>query len=98
MLDWEPDVEGGASEVDVVSGLVRELRAAGGFTSAECLGSVPLGLGYGDFRQGPGPGNVWYYLVRARSVCGMGSFGDSTLAPDPRDYLDAEVGLSMLCP
>jgi hypothetical protein len=34
----------------------------------------------------PGP-NGWF-MVRARNACGIGSWGDSTADPDPRDRLD----------
>lgn len=44
----------------------------------------------------PPPGSGRYYLARAANVCGVSSFGDSSLIPDPRDDLDA--ALPAACP
>jgi hypothetical protein len=74
---------------DVVTGRLSELRADAGFARASCLVSGLADTPYVDSLAGPPPGNGAYYLVRGRNSCGIGTFGDGSANPDPRDSLDA---------
>jgi hypothetical protein len=59
---------------DLVTGLVSDLVADGGFNAATCLEpgtSVPE---HADGRSPPG-GDGYYYLVRSRNACGTGTYG-----------------------
>jgi hypothetical protein len=74
---------------DVVSGRLSELRADRGFARAGCLLTAALDTPLVVSRPAPAPGDGEYYLVRGRNSCGEGTWGDGSLAPDPRDALDA---------
>lgn len=71
----------------IATGLIRDLIPAA-FYPAECLGSV-ASTTFLDVRAGPPLGNGFWYLIRAETPCGPGTFGNSTRTPDPRDALDA---------
>jgi hypothetical protein len=88
-LSWDPQVEGGIAQFEVATGSVDLLRADLGFARTQCLAGGIAGGSYADSRPGPGADGLWYYLVRAVNTCGNGTFGDSSLSPDPRDALDA---------
>ena len=69
----------------IAAGLLSELRTAGDFAEAACLGTFtdsPVPDPAGD----PPVGDGWYYLARGDGHCA--SYGDSSLDPDPRDDLD----------
>jgi hypothetical protein len=85
-ISWDPGL---ATFTDIASGLLSELRDSGGFGAASCLAQDRTGNSYDDTSAGPGAGEGLYYLLRGGTSCGDGSFGDSTLAADPRDALDA---------
>lgn len=77
---------------DLLSGDVGELRASGAYDTArlDCLASRAWARYAYDSRTGPAPGEAAFYLVRARNACGVGTYGDSGLVPDPRDGLDLD--------
>jgi hypothetical protein len=79
---------GSGTRYDVISGRLSGLRADGTFGAASCLANDLPEPSFDDDRGQPPPGDGDYYLVRGQNVCGLGSFGDSTLSPDPRDDLD----------
>ena len=90
-LSWSAQnlTAGSGTAYDIVTGTLSQLRSVGGFGGSTCLASsVPAG-NYDDVRTGPPIAEGYYYLVRARNTCGLGTFGDSGHAPDPRDGLDA---------
>lgn len=83
LLTWTDlaDVAGPDVAYDVVSGLLTELRADGGFTRAACLERGVAGRPLVDARAA---GGGLYYLVRGRNACGSGTHG-----PGGRSALDA---------
>lgn len=80
---WEP--EPSSPLYRVAKGRIEDLRP-GGFFGAGCLGET-AGTQVTDADSDEGA--AWWYLVRGENVCGAGTYGDSNLAPDPRDELDA---------
>lgn len=65
-----------ASRYDLASGLLSTL-AAGGTTSATCLQNDLTAITFADTTPHPSQGNGYYYLVRAQSACGSGTWGRS---------------------
>ncbi len=90
-LSWQSldPIVGKDAVYDAVSGKLSELRADRGFARASCLVSGVLDSPWVVGGANPSPGDGEYYLVRGRDSCGTGTFGDSSLLPDPRDSLDA---------
>ncbi|HEX6853301.1 MAG TPA: hypothetical protein VF139_18030 [Candidatus Polarisedimenticolaceae bacterium] len=69
---------GGGVVYDVASAALSELRTSG-TTTATCLGNDLANTSFDDARPDPASGDGWYYLVRAQSGCGAGTYGfDST--------------------
>jgi hypothetical protein len=66
-----------------------DLLSTGNFGAATCLVSGRDDGPYDDTRPDPVAGEGYYYLVRAVNSCGIGTYGDSSLVPDPRDDLDS---------
>jgi hypothetical protein len=89
-LSWDSqDSSAGTSTIyDIVTGQLSELRGSGAFDLAACLAVGVDDVPFDDSRADPATGEAYYYLVRGRNACGTGSYGDSTLAVDPRDLLD----------
>ena len=58
------------------------------FSTAACLGRVLTAPNVVDPAADPAAGGVRLYLSRARNGCGTGTYGDSSVVPDPRDALD----------
>jgi len=79
---------GSGTRYDVVTGTLGSLWNPEPFASATCLSGDLSVSTYLDQRPGPDPEQGWYYLVRARNSCGIASYGDASISPDPRDYLD----------
>lgn len=79
---------GPSTHYDLVTGSVSQLRGDGDFHHSSCLHSDWPDSPYTDGRPGPMAPDAFYYLVRAANGCGVGSYGDSVLVPDPRDLLD----------
>ncbi len=90
-LSWtsQDPTAGVATTYDVVSGLLLDLRSSGGFAAAICLQNGILDTPFDDPRSAPAAGNGFYYLLRGRNSCGIGTYGNSSIVPDPRDALDA---------
>jgi len=91
VLSWDSEAAraGAGVTYDVVGGLATDLASAGGYAAATCVAGGVSGAGLDDPQPDPAVGGILYYLVRAASSCGAGTFGDSGLAVDPRDGLDA---------
>ena len=91
MISWDSQAPRSGSGVryDIVGGLVADLSASMTFSGATCGFSDVNGTSFADTRPDPTGGHIFYYLIRAGSSCGEGTFGDSSLIPDPRDGLDA---------
>jgi hypothetical protein len=78
-LTWT--VEPAAASYDVVSSTLSDLRAHGA-SSGSCLTSEIAVTSATDARPDPAAGDGYYYLVRARDVCGRGTYGaDSSGTP-----------------
>ena len=74
---------------------IRQARTAGGrtshtFTGATCLGNDLMTTTLSTTQVWPPPSGAfgYYYLDRGQNSCGNGSYGNSTIVPDPRDALD----------
>lgn len=95
-VSWtsQDPVAGLATTYGIVSGLLSDLRSSGGFAAATCLQGGIGDTPFDDVRSAPPLGNGFYYLARAKNSCGTGTYGNSSLTPDPRDALDAGA----LCP
>jgi hypothetical protein len=68
---------GPAVTYDLVSGSMGPVTGIN-FSSGACL---QPGLGspnYPDPRTGPSPGGAYWYLVRSKNSCGIGTFGASS--------------------
>jgi len=91
VVSWDSldPVVGEAAVYDVVSGSVSQLRADRGYARALCLASRLADTPLSDPQSDPPAGEAFYYLVRGANPCGTGTYGDSSLIPDPRDLLDA---------
>ncbi len=85
-VEWDPQ----AGVYDLVAGLISELRSARGFADAFCRAQNVRAAWFDDGGGDQPAGDGRYYLVRSQDACGVSSYGDSTLAEDPRDELDAE--------
>ncbi|MDX1387545.1 MAG: sialidase family protein [Acidobacteriota bacterium] len=90
-LSWDSQIltAGSSTAADIVTGTIADLKAMGDYSAAICLIAGQPGTTYDDTRADPAPGVAWYYVMRLRNGCGPGTYGDSTIAPDPRDDLDA---------
>ncbi len=90
-VSWDSldPVVGESAVYDVVSGSVSQLRADHGFAHSSCLASRLADTPAPDDQPDPSAGEAFYYLVRGSNPCGTGTYGDSSLTPDPRDLLDA---------
>jgi hypothetical protein len=72
---------------DVVTGLVADLRADGGFVRATCLGAFEGEAA--DTRADPASGAAYYYLARGLEACDARGYGAAAgVVPDPRDELE----------
>jgi hypothetical protein len=71
----------------VVTGLLSDLRPAGQFDDATCLGVFdegPVEVTVPD----PPPGEAYYFLARASGPCAALGFGESSLPGNPRTALN----------
>lgn len=90
-FESQESTSGESAFYEVVAGDLTDLLESETYAAASCVGSFDDTPAL-DASPGPESGTGRYYLVRARNGCavgGIGTFGDSTLAPDPRDDLDA---------
>jgi hypothetical protein len=90
-INWtdQGPTAGSSTVHDIISGLLSDLDATGDYSAAACLAADLSGSPTLDTTSSPAVGDGVYYGVRAHNACGVGSYGDSTLAVDPRDGLDA---------
>ena len=92
-MRWDPQTAtaGTGTTYTVVSGDARALRPDGGFASACTLSRGFTGPELTETRPDPPAGSAYYYLPRAETRCGAGTFGDGSVVPDPRDLIDAAL-------
>jgi len=95
-LTWDSQsFSAGASTVyDVVTGSLEVLQSTGSFGGATCLADDQPSMPYLDARPDPGAGDGYYYTLRAVNSCDTGTYGRSSVTPDPRIELD----LASPCP
>jgi hypothetical protein len=74
---------------DVVAGDLALLRSSAGFAGAECRTDDLPDSPFDDASPPPPAGAGEYLLVRAQNSCAAGSYGSTTIVPDPRDALDS---------
>ncbi len=85
-LTWTPPP---GTLTDIAAGLLSSLRSTGGFSGAACLSTAVSGTTFDDPDANPPAGEGRWYLIRSTNTCGDGSYGNSSLAIDPRDALDS---------
>lgn len=89
-LSWPASMGAGSgASYDIVTGSIAALRTAGGYSGAACLVRMHGAATFTDPRIDPPTGVGYYYLLRARTTCGGGTYGNSDETPDPRDALDS---------
>lgn len=71
-LTWT--APGGPVVYDVASSTLSDLRV-NGTTTATCLANDDVLTSYVDGRPEPPVGDGYYYIIRAQSTCGSGSYG-----------------------
>ncbi|PYT09846.1 MAG: hypothetical protein DMF49_00960 [Acidobacteria bacterium] len=86
--------QGAATSYDVVTGGLLDLRADRDYSRASCLANDLPDTPATDTRANPAAGDGFYYLVRSENGSSVGSYGDASFSPDPRDSLD----ISPPCP
>lgn len=86
IVEWDSlaAVSGSSTVYDLVRGSVPALHSAGGYEGvALCAGRGVEATSFRDVNE-----EFPFYLVRARNGCGVGTYGNSNVSPDPRDFLD----------
>ena len=73
-MDAMSELPNGEYDAIAVTGAVSDLLSAGGFGDASCLVSGLVTPSTTDGRM-PGTGDGFYYVTRARNVCGNGTHG-----------------------
>lgn len=75
-LSWRDASPQAGSDLfyDITTGTLGGF-AADPFGDASCLAADLTGTSYEDTRADPPPGDGYWYLVRAKNVCGTGTFG-----------------------
>jgi len=88
--DSQDALNGSGTSYDVVTGLVTSLIPNNGYALSSCSVNDQPDTPFVDGNF-VGTGDARYWLVRATNVCnvGGGTYGDSSVLPDPRDTLDA---------
>ena len=79
-LSWndQSSAIGPGVRYDVATGDLLQLHATGSYAPATCVVDQTATPSATDGRT-PGSGQGFYYLVRARNACGLGSFGAGPL-------------------
>ena len=74
-LSWDSDAahSGSSTQYDVLSGVLAELRV-GGCASERCV-SAASRITIANDALDPAPGTGFYYLIRGRNACGVGTYG-----------------------
>ncbi|UCF66434.1 MAG: hypothetical protein JSV80_11625 [Acidobacteriota bacterium] len=90
-VSWDSQAESAGRDTvyDLAGGDLASLIADAGFAAATCRAAGLTTTSWDDDDPLPSPGSGEYDVMRARNACGTGTYGDSTLVPDPRDDLDA---------
>ncbi|MBI4169019.1 MAG: hypothetical protein HY510_03680 [Acidobacteria bacterium] len=93
LVSWEPQdrTSGSSTLYDVVRGGLLDLRGSRSYELADCMQNDQLANSTADPGPDPPEGDGVYYLARAANNCGPGSYGNSSLIPDPRDFLDDPI-------
>ncbi len=73
---------------DLLTGPLSDLAADGGYVSLSCLAGDHAGTAADPVQSPPPLPDGWWYLVRAENACGLGTWGNGTPTPDPRDALE----------
>ena len=76
------------SSFDVATGLLSNLHSDGDFSQAACLGTFS-GNPAVDTLPEPSVGDGRYYLARGLVSCVGAGYGNSSLIPDLRNFLDS---------
>ncbi|MBD3869465.1 MAG: hypothetical protein IFK94_15190 [Acidobacteria bacterium] len=76
-VSWEDQagIIGLDARYDLVSGGISDLLSTGDFSLSSCLGPDWATPSFTDNRV-PALGDGFYYLVRSKNVCGVGTYGD----------------------
>jgi len=92
-ISWDSQdaLNGTGTVYDVVTGLIGDLRMTATYAAAVCAVNNDADTPFVDLNPAPAGGAVRYWLVRAANGCnvGPGTYGNSSVMPDPRDALDA---------
>lgn len=74
-LTWDDQAPaiGSGAQYDVATGLVSDLHGSAGYGAATCLASR-VGVPSASDARTPAVGDGFYYLVRSRNVCGIGTY------------------------
>ncbi len=93
-IAWDPqdNLAGSSTVYDIVKERLSDLLVDRDYLLAFCLASGLAGASFIDMTPDPPADDGDIYLVRSKNNCGTGSYGDSTLIPDPRDFLDSPAG------
>ena len=86
----QEDLAGPSTSYRVLTGVLSDLQAMSGFAMAQCLGEFAEPPIVAD-QPTPPSGDGYYYLIGGRTICpvpGPGTYGDSTIDPDPRNKVD----------
>jgi hypothetical protein len=73
-VSWQQQVLGPATIYEVATGQIDTVGQVD-FAGGGCVGSMVTDPQVEDSRQGPPVGVVWYYMVKARNICGPGTYG-----------------------
>jgi hypothetical protein len=82
-LTWQgqESLAGAGVLYDVVTGSIADLSSGVGFSGSTCLAAGLTSPASTD-ENSPGASDGFYYLVRARNVCGSGTYGPGRGALD----------------
>ena len=77
-LSWDSDGphSGSSTEYDVLSGALAELPVGGGLSERCVEAATPITIS--NDAEDPAPGTGFYYLVRGRNACGVGTYGEAS--------------------
>jgi len=74
VISWPNQALGSATQYTIGSGIITPPAGSLDFTLGQCLGTS-TGLSRTDLRPPPAVGGFYYYMVKPRNVCGIGTFG-----------------------
>jgi hypothetical protein len=90
-ISWtsQDGATGSGTAYDITTGRLSDLRSSGGYGGASCEVDDHPDTPYEAVLTDPPTGDGDWFLVRAQNSCADGTYGDSSLATDPRDALDS---------